>query len=105
MIARDNSLTPGEFVWNTRYVIFNQILLIDGLRISCEIALKWMSLDITDDQSILVQIRQQAVTWANVDLDLCRYMVSLGHNELNTHRNLITHLSLGVHFTNMVKLR
>ena len=38
MIASDNSLAPGEFVWNTRYVIFKQILLIDGLRISCDIA-------------------------------------------------------------------
>ena len=27
-------------------------------------------------------IRQQAITWANVDPDLCRHMVSLGHNEL-----------------------
>ena len=25
--------------------------------------------------------RQQAITWANVDPDLCRYMVSLGQNE------------------------
>ena len=27
-------------------------------------------------------IRQQAITWANVDLDPCRHMTSLGHNEL-----------------------
>ena len=27
-------------------------------------------------------VRQQAITWANVDPDLCRHMVSLGHNEL-----------------------
>ena len=26
---------------------------------------------------------QQAITWANVDPDLCRQMASLGHNELN----------------------
>ena len=26
--------------------------------------------------------RQQAITWANVDPDLCRHMASLGHNEL-----------------------
>ena len=25
---------------------------------------------------------QQAITWANVDLDLCRHRASLGHNEL-----------------------
>ena len=28
-------------------------------------------------------VRQQAITWTSVDLDLCRYLVSLGHNELN----------------------
>ena len=45
-----------------------------------------MSLGFTDDKSTLVQvpgaIRQQAITWANVDPDLCHHMVSLGHNEL-----------------------
>ena len=25
---------------------------------------------------------QQAIAWANVDLDPCPYMTSLGHNEL-----------------------
>ena len=38
-----------------------------------------MSLDLSDDKLTLVQ---QAITWANVDLDLCHHMTSLGHNEL-----------------------
>ena len=42
-----NSLAPGQF---------EQILVIDGWGISCEIALTWMSLDFTDDQSTLVQV-------------------------------------------------
>ena len=33
-------------------------------------------------------IRQQAITWTNVDTDPCRHMVSLGHNELR----LLPHL-------------
>ena len=37
-------------------VIFKQILVIDGWGISFEIALIWMSLDFTDDQSTLVQV-------------------------------------------------
>ena len=37
-------------------VIFKQILAIDGWGICCEIALIWMSLDFTDDQSTLVQV-------------------------------------------------
>ena len=51
-----NSLVPGKFEWNFRHVIFKQILVIDGWSISCEIALIWMSLDFTDDQSTLVQV-------------------------------------------------
>ena len=51
-----NSLAPGKFEWNFRHVIFKQILVIDGWSISCQIALIWMSLDITDDQSTLVQV-------------------------------------------------
>ena len=50
-----NSLAPGNFKWNFRHVIFKQILVIDGWGISCEIALMWMSLAFTDDQSILSQ--------------------------------------------------
>ena len=50
------SLAPGEFEWNFRHVIFKQILVIGGWGISCELALIWMSLDFTDDQSTLVQV-------------------------------------------------
>ena len=32
----------------------------------------------------LSAVRQQAITWVNVDPDLCRHMVSLGHSELTT---------------------
>ena len=35
-----NSLAPGKFELNFRYVIFTQILVIAGWGISCEIALK-----------------------------------------------------------------
>ena len=34
-------------------------LVIDGWGISCEIALRWLSLDLTDDKSTLVQ----AMAW------------------------------------------
>ena len=58
-MALINTMTPGKFEWNFRYVIFKPILvsLIDSWGISCEIA--------------------------NVDPDLCCHMASLGHNELN----------------------
>ena len=51
-----NSLAPNKFEWNFRYAIFKRILVIDVWGISCEIALIWMSLDLTNDQSILVQV-------------------------------------------------
>ena len=51
-----NSLAPGKSVWNFRHVIFKHILVINGWDISCEIALIWMSLDFTDDQSTLLQM-------------------------------------------------
>ena len=51
-----NSLAPGKFEWNFRHVILKQILVIDGWGISCEIALVWMSLDFSDEQSTLVQV-------------------------------------------------
>ena len=45
------------------------------------------ALAFTNDKSTLVQVmvwcrQAQAITWANVDPDLCRHMVSLGHNQL-----------------------
>ena len=30
----------------------------------------------------LGSVRQQAITWANIDSYLCHQMISLGHNEL-----------------------
>ena len=51
-----NSLAPRKFELNFRYVIFQRILVTDGWGISCEIALIWKSLDLTDDQSTLAQV-------------------------------------------------
>ena len=51
-----NALASGKFVLNFRYVILKLILVIDRWGISYEIALIWMSLDFTDDQSTLVQV-------------------------------------------------
>ena len=51
-----NSLAPGRFKVNFRWVIFNLILVVNGWGISYEIALRWMLLDLTDDKSTLVQV-------------------------------------------------
>ena len=52
----NNSLAPGKFEWNFRYLIFQIISVIDGWGISCELALRWMSLDLSDNKSTLVQV-------------------------------------------------
>ena len=51
-----NSLWPGRFLWNFRWVLFKPITVIDGWDTCCEIALRKMSLDLTDDQLTLVQV-------------------------------------------------
>ena len=56
LIITINSLAPGRFEWNFRQIIFKLILVIFGWGISYEIALRWMSLDLTDDRSTLVQV-------------------------------------------------
>ena len=51
-----NSLAPGKFEWNFRYVIFKRISVIGGWGNSCEIALTWKPPDLTDDKSTLAQV-------------------------------------------------
>ena len=51
-----NSLAPGIFKFNFRWVIFKLNLLNGGWGISYEIALRWMPLNLTDDKSTLVQV-------------------------------------------------
>ena len=51
-----NSLAPGRFEINLRKAIFKLILMIGGWGIFCKIALRWMSMDVIDDKSTLVQV-------------------------------------------------
>ena len=44
-----NSLASVQFQWNLIEVILKIILSIDGWGIFCEIALRWMSLDLIED--------------------------------------------------------
>ena len=52
-----------------------------SLGTSCELALSWISGNLINERSILVQI-QQAIIWTNDDPDLCRDMASLVFNTL-----------------------
>ena len=46
--------------------------------------LHWWWVNIFSGNIRLGALRQQAITWANVDPDLCRHMASLVHNELKS---------------------
>ena len=51
-----NSLWPERFQWNFRRVLSKPITVVDGWDSSCEIAYRRISLDLTDNKSILVQV-------------------------------------------------
>ena len=51
-----NSLTPGSPGCHCKTAIFNLVLLIGVFRSSDDNGLKWMSSDLTDDKSALVQV-------------------------------------------------
>ena len=51
-----NSLAPGRFEWHLKHIVFKVISVNNGWGISYNIALTWMSLYPTGDQSTLVQM-------------------------------------------------
>ena len=51
-----NSFAPDRMLWNFREVRLKLIFLIDGTRIPCEMAPRWMALDFTNEKSSLVQV-------------------------------------------------
>ena len=84
-----NSLSPGRFEWKFRLVIFMLIVEIDGWGISCEIALRLMLLDLTDNKSTLVQVMARCCQATSHYPSQCwlrsmsPYGITRPHNELN----------------------
>ena len=72
-----NSLVPGRLKWDISWVIFKPILVINGLGVSREIALRWMSYDFTDHKSTLVQVMAWCRQATSHDLSQCwpRFML------------------------------
>ena len=66
-----NALDPGRFQIEFRLAIFRLILVKDGWGIPYEIALRWMPLDLTDDESTLVQVMAWCRQAANHYLSQC----------------------------------
>ena len=78
-----NLLAPWRFEWHFRCNFQNNFSDDDV----SYVLWNWMSLDLTDNESTLVQViawccQATSVTWASVDPDLCCHVASLGHNEL-----------------------
>ena len=81
-----NSLVSGRCGNNFENIIV-QITIINGLGTHYEMVPSWAE-NTTNEKSTLVlvmawcYVMQQAIAWANVDLDLCGHMASLGCSEL-----------------------
>ena len=78
-----NSLAPVRLNWMFRWAILKLMLVIVGWSISCEIDLRWISLDLTVSMegNGLVPCERVAVSWNGfetvqiiVDQDSLRYM-------------------------------
>ena len=68
-------------------VIILRFMIQNSSLATCEIVLRPVPQNLTNENSTLIQVgavRHKAISWANVDPDLCCYMASLGHNELIT---------------------
>ena len=51
-----NPLVPARLKWNSRSATFKLILILDGWGDIRKIALRWLSLNLTDDKLMLVQV-------------------------------------------------
>ena len=91
-LSKINSLSLGGVaVILMKSKIYKLIILNSSLGIRCKIAGRWMPWNLISDKSMLIQvlvwfhrITQQAITWDNVEPDLCHHIVSLGHNGLTS---------------------
>ena len=90
-----NSLAPGRFQFDFRYVIFKLILVNGGWGISDWIAFRWMPLDLTDDESTLVQVMAWCSQATNHYLSQCwpRFMSPYGIIGPQKVKEIISHTS------------
>ena len=56
----------------------------------------WSLVNIGSGNGLVPSWRHQAITWANVDIDPCRHMTSLGHYELRHYHTAITSQLFGI---------
>ena len=79
---------PPYGVTKPQWVKHN-VLFSSGWGILCEIVLRWMSMDLTDNKSTLVEVmtwggQAQTIDWAHVDPDLCSH-ITITNSYLKKH--------------------
>ena len=79
-----NSLAPGIFKLHFGWVIFKLTLVTNSWFFSCEIPISWMSLNLTDDKSVLVQVMAWCHHATSQYLNQCwpRSMLTYGFTRL-----------------------
>ena len=91
-----NSLAPGKLEWIFRYLILQIISVIGGWGISCELALGWMSLDLIDNKSTLVQVMTRCRQATNHYLGQC-WPRSMSPYGVTSSMNFVTYLEFRAH--------
>ena len=90
---------PGRIQLNLRKIIFKLILVTDGCDISSEIALRWTSLNLSDDKSTLVQVMAWCRQATSHYLNQCwpRYLSPYGVTRLQwVNPTVLSHQSLAM---------
>ena len=80
-----NSLAHGRFERNLRKVIFKLILMIGGWGIFCKIALRWVSMDFTDDVIIGSLVHNELKKYMYYFILLIHISIDFKHNITDTH--------------------
>ena len=88
-----NSLAPGRYKWTFRQVIFKLISVIGGWGNSCEIVIRWMLLELTEDKSTLVPVMAWCRQAASHYLSQCwpRYVSSYGVTRPQWVKGIVCH--------------
>ena len=79
-LGLDRLINSARFEWNLRWVIFKLIFINWWLRYLCF----WWKDECHWTLLMISQHWFRLVAWSSVGWDLCRYMASLGHNELTS---------------------
>ena len=89
--ASFNSIALGRWGDNFKSITFKLVIQKSSMVICCDIVLRWMQQNLTNEKSTLIQVMpwwcHQATShyiWTNADQVVWCHMAPLSHNELTT---------------------